>query len=110
MSRYWLAFILIASSAGGVAAATDDEAVPREAISYAGLRLDTSEGVHELDRRIAGALLRVCGRSFSGSVVETRRSRSCRIRNGKEIDRQRSLAIARAARPQRTQVAAAPGR
>ena len=92
------ALVLGTALATAPSAAAQDNRTVSERVSYADLDLATAQGVATLDRRLSGAIRRVCGTGPLMSVSEHFQRRGCRRDVRAAVRPQRSLAIAAAQR------------
>jgi UrcA family protein len=95
MFKLALPIIMMTATASGVAVAQQPLPVqPIETVSYADLNLATSDGQASLDRRIAGAVRRVCPSVSNHNWMESMASRTCRRQAHHDVALQRREAIA----------------
>ena len=86
--------MLIASAPGAALAQQTLPAQPSEWVSYADLNLATADGQAALDRRIAGAVGRVCPRATNQTWMQRMAARTCRREAHQNAAMQRNEAIA----------------
>ncbi|HWH22495.1 MAG TPA: UrcA family protein [Allosphingosinicella sp.] len=95
MSKIMFAVALVSAVAIPATAHAQDRSV---AVSYADLDLTSAAGVAQLDRRISGAIGRVCGKADHLDLEAITDLRSCRASAQARVSEQRAIALAAARR------------
>jgi UrcA family protein len=95
MNRFFLALALLGSAAAAPVCAQDQVTV-----SFDKASLVTAKGREALDRRVARAVVRVCGSArVPGSILASQPVRACRVAAADTARSQVERAVAQASRP-----------